>query len=61
MQPFVIANHNKTGITVGGYFLHKIVNGVDIFCSTSFRNDGIRAISSACIFARALISDKAVG
>ena len=31
MQPFIIANHNKTGVAVGRYFLHKVADAVDIF------------------------------
>ena len=56
MPSRIIANDNKAGVAVRGHFLHEIMNGVDIFCSTSVRNDGISAISSACILARALIS-----
>ncbi len=31
MQTFIIPNHNKAGIAVSGNFLHKIMDGFDIF------------------------------
>ena len=30
MQPFIVTNHNKTGVAAGGYFLHKVMDTQDI-------------------------------
>ncbi len=41
MPSGIITNHNKTGVAVRRHFLHKIMDGVDIFLfnfSTQCRN-----------------------